>query len=47
MKTRYKRIKNVFVPFPALSFTWGKDTNNTRRYEVELLFLIWYISIEL
>ena len=47
MKARYKRIKKGFVPFPALAFTWGKDTNNTRRYEVELLFLVWYVDIKL
>jgi len=47
MKAICKRIKNGFVPFPALALTWGKDTNNTRRYDVELLFLVWYVDIKL
>jgi hypothetical protein len=47
MKVIYKKVQNAFTPFPALAFNWRKDANNTRRYEVELLFLIWYISIEL
>lgn len=47
MKARYKRIKNGFVPFPALALTWGKDKSHNRRYDIELMFLVWYVDIKI
>lgn len=45
MKIKYGKLVDGFVLFPALGFTW--KTKNIRKYQIDFMFIIWFINIEL
>jgi len=45
MKIKYGRLVDGFVLFPALGFSW--KIKNIRSYQIDFMFLFWFINIEL
>lgn len=45
MKIKYGRLVDGFVLFPALGFSW--KTKKNRSHQIDFMFLIWFINIEL
>ena len=45
MKIKCGKLVDGFVLFPALGFSWRIE--NIRSYQIDFMFLIWFINIEL